>query len=168
MVISCWTLVAYFVISKWKGEKQSWKYILPLATMRGSHIYSSDAVVATTRAAEGMAAQRYCETDCDSLRSVVPARHEPGGVPSCAHPKHGVWQSIGAGMALALQRWRSRNNAEPWALAHSLNPSPLESHLASSGCSGNVEGVCEPDLVSRGKIILLWLFFSRFALDIIK
>ncbi|BAB90807.1 OSJNBa0042P21.16 [Oryza sativa (japonica cultivar-group)] len=77
--------------------------------MRGSHIYSSDAVVATTRAAEGMAAQRYCETDCDSLRSVVPARHEPGGVPSCAHPKH-------------------------------------ESHLASSGCSGNVEGVCEPDL----------------------
>nr|BAD26274.1 hypothetical protein [Oryza sativa Japonica Group] len=69
-------------------------------------IKCSDAVVVTTWAAEGTAAwhgaaARPTGTECPLRR---PAQHEPGGGPRCALPKCGVWRSIGADVALALQR----------------------------------------------------------------
>ena len=116
--------------------------------------YSSDAVDATTSVAEGTVAQhataRPTAIACALRR---PAQHEPGGGPCCAPLNCGVWWSIGAGMALALQRQRVWEQYGPMGLGARalLDTPPPESHLTGCGCGGSVGGECEADLVGRGK-----------------
>nr|BAD36377.1 hypothetical protein [Oryza sativa Japonica Group] len=111
--------------------------------------YSSDAMDVTTWVAEGTAARPTAIAS--ALRH--PAQHEPGGGPRCALPKCGVWRSIGAGVALALQRRRVRERCGPMGLGAKvlLKTLPPQSHLTGCRCGCGVRGECETDLVGRSK-----------------